>query len=467
MQHKARVLIVDDDPVILEVIGDILKTQGYQVVVAPNGGAGIRELERSYFDLVLTDLVMPDVDGMEVLDYVVTKTPKTSCIILTGHGTIKSSVEAIKKGAFDYITKPITADELLVVIEKALKFRNLEEENLRLKRELKESYGYDNLIGTSNAIRKIYDLIEKVADTDGTVLISGASGTGKELIARAIHYNSSRSDRPLVVINCGAIPEELLESELFGHEKGAFTGAYKSRIGRFEMANGGTIFLDEIGEMSPALQVKLLRVLQEKKFERVGGTKTIHVDVRIIAATNKNLTAVINKGKFREDLYYRLNVIPIKVAPLKQRKSDIPLLIDYFLKNFQKGEEKRITGFSPEAMDAMLRYDWPGNVRELENVIKRLTILCDGEVAKVEDLPEHIPQKRGSIHPSEEVFLENGVTLHQAVEDYEKRLILDALERSNWVKTRAAKLLNINRTTLVEKIKKQNLAETASAASLK
>jgi len=459
----ARVLIVDDDPVILEVIGDILKKNGYEVVAAPNGVAGIRELERKYFDVVLTDLVMPDVDGMEVLDHVVTTSPKAICIILTGHATIKSSVEAIKKGAFDYITKPITGDELLVVLEKALKFRNLEEENLRLKKELQQTYGYDNLVGTSNPIKKIYDLIEKVADTDGTVLISGASGTGKELIARAIHYNSSRSERPLVVINCGAIPEELLESELFGHEKGAFTGAYKSRIGRFEMANGGTIFLDEIGEMSPALQVKLLRVLQEKKFERVGGTKTIHVDIRIIAATNKNLTTAINKGKFREDLYYRLNVIPMKVPPLKQRKSDIPLLIDHFMKKFQKGAEKKITGFSPEAMDAMLKYDWPGNVRELENVIKRLTILCDDEVVTVDDLPEHIPRKGRVVRVVEEDFLEKGETLHDAVEDYEKRLILGALERSDWVKTKAAKLLNINRTTLVEKIKKQNLTESASA----
>jgi DNA-binding NtrC family response regulator len=459
----ARVLIVDDDPVILEVIGDILKKNGYEVVAAPNGAAGIRELEQKYFDLILTDLVMPDVDGMEVLNHVVSTSPKATCIILTGHGTIKSSVEAIKKGAFDYITKPITAEELLVVIEKALKFRNLEEENIRLKKELQQTYGYDNLVGTSNAIKNIYDLIEKVADTDGTVLISGASGTGKELIARAIHYSSSRCDRPLVVINCGAIPEELLESELFGHEKGAFTGAYKSRIGRFEMANGGTIFLDEIGEMSPALQVKLLRVLQEKKFERVGGTKTIHVDVRIIAATNKNLTTAINKGKFREDLYYRLNVIPMKVPPLKQRKSDIPLLIDHFLKKFQKGAEKKITDFSPEATDAMLKYDWPGNVRELENVIKRLTILCDDEVVTVDDLPEHIPHKGRAIRVVEEDFLEKGVTLHEAVEDYEKRLILGALERSDWVKTKAAKLLNINRTTLVEKIKKQNLTESASA----
>jgi len=406
----ARVLIVDDDPVILEVIGDILKKNGYEVVAAPNGAAGIRELERKYFDLVLTDLVMPDVDGIEVLNHVVSTTPKAICIILTGHGTIKSSVEAIKKGAFDYITKPITGDELLVVIEKALKFRNLEEENIRLKKELQQTYGYDNLVGTSNAIKNIYDLIEKVADTDGTVLISGASGTGKELIARAIHYNSSRCDRPLVVINCGAIPEELLESELFGHEKGAFTGAYKSRIGRFEMANGGTIFLDEIGEMSPALQVKLLRVLQEKKFERVGGTKTIHVDVRIIAATNKNLTTAINKGKFREDLYYRLNVIPMKVPPLKQRKSDIPLLIDHFLKKFQKGAKKKITDFSPEAMDAMLKYDWPGNVREVENVIKRLTILCDDEVVTVDDLPEHIPHKGRAVRVVEEDFLEKGET---------------------------------------------------------
>ncbi len=463
----ARVLIIDDDPVILEVIGEILKTHGYHVAAAPNGGAGIRELERNYYDLVLTDLVMPDVDGMQVLEHVVTRTPKTTCIVLTGHGTIKSSVEAIKKGAFDYITKPITADELLVVIEKALKFRNLEEENFRLKKELQQTYGYDNLIGTSNAIKKIYDLIEKVADTDGTVLISGASGTGKELIARAIHYNSSRSDRPLVVINCGAIPEELLESELFGHEKGAFTGAYKNRIGRFEMANGGSIFLDEIGEMSPALQVKLLRVLQERKFERVGGTKTIHVDIRIIAATNKNLTTALNKGKFREDLYYRLNVIPIKVPPLKQRRSDIPLLIDFFMKKFQKGREMKITGFSPEAMDAMLKYEWPGNVRELENVIKRLTILCDDQVVTGEDLPEHLPQKGRSIQPVEEDFLEDGVTLHKAVEDYEKSLILGALERSDWVKTRAAKLLNINRTTLVEKIKKQNLVETGSTSAIR
>ena len=458
-----RILVIDDDPVILEVVTEILKVNNYEVKAARSGKSGLKELEGGCYELVLTDLVMPDVGGMELLDHVTKRFPNTMCIILTGYGTIKSSVEAIKKGAFDYITKPITSSELLIVIEKALKFKNLEEENIRLRRELRDRYVYKNLIGTSKAIRKIYELIEKVADTDSTVLISGASGTGKELIARAIHYDSSRSDKPLVVINCGAIPEELLESELFGHEKGAFTGAYKARIGRFEMANGGTIFLDEVGEMSPSLQVKLLRVLQEQKFERVGGTKTIHVDVRIIAATNKNLTMAINKGRFREDLYYRLNVIPIKVPSLKHRKSDIPLLIDFFIKKFQKGTTKSITGLTPEAMDCVVEYDWPGNVRELENMIKRLTILCDNESVIVDDLPEHIQRNSRSIQQFEDDILEEGLTLDEAVKDYEKRLILEALEKSNWVKTKAAKILNINRTTLVEKIKKQNLSKTASA----
>ncbi len=458
-----RILLIDDDPVILEVIAEILGANGYEVVTAPTGESGIKELEANYYDLVLTDLVMPNGDGMDVLNHVATKLPQTMCIIFTGYGTIKNSVDAVKKGAFDYITKPVTSDELLVVMEKALKFKNLEQENIRLKKELKQKYKYDNIIGTSKALKTVYVLIEKVADTDSTLLISGASGTGKELIARAVHYNSSRSDKPLVVINCGAIPEQLLESELFGHEKGSFTGAYKSRVGRFEMANGGTIFLDEIGDMSPALQVKLLRVLQEQKFERVGGTKTIHVDVRIIAATNKNLTIAINKGKFREDLYYRLNVIPIKVPSLKQRRSDIPLLIDYFMKRFQRGKAKRITGFSPQAMAAMVGYGWPGNVREVQNVINRLTILCDNEVVGFDDLPDHIQQNSRSVQPAEEDIFEEGLTLDQAVKDYEKRLILEALEKSSWIKTKAAKVLNIKRTTLVEKIKKQNFTESAAA----
>ena len=458
-----KILVIDDNPDILKLIVDILKSNDYEVTAAPGGEAGIRELESDNYAMVLTDLIMPDVSGMEVLDHLIAKSPKTMCIILTGHGSIKSSVEAIKKGAFDYITKPVSASDILLSVEKALKFKSLAEENIRLKKELRGQYKYTNLVGTSRAIKLIFDLIEKVADTDGTVLITGASGTGKELIARALHYNSSRSDKPLVVINCGAVPEALLESELFGHEKGAFTGAHKSRVGRFEMANCGTIFLDEIGEMSPSLQVKLLRVLQEQKFERVGGTKTIHVDLRIVAATNKNLTAAINKEKFREDLYYRLNVIPIKVPGLKQRKSDIPLLIDHFLKKFQKGRKKKITKFSPEVMDAMYAYDWPGNVRELENVVKRFTILCENSVVIFDDLPESIRESSQSIQPVKEVILEKDLNLNEAVQNYEKSIILEALEQSSWVKSKAAKLLNINRTTLVAKIKKQNLDEVASA----
>jgi DNA-binding NtrC family response regulator len=459
----ARILVIDDDPVVLGVIAQMLRVNGYEVVAAPSGESGIKELESDHYELVLTDLMMPETDGMEVLESVVSQFPNTKCIILTGYGSIRSSVEAVKMGAFDYITKPIQSGELLATIERALKFKNLEEENIRLKKELRHLQKYDNIIGTSKAIQEIYSLIEKVADTDSTVLISGPSGTGKELVARAIHYHSSRSNKPLVVINCGAIPETLLESELFGHEKGAYSGAYRTRIGRFEVANGGTIFLDEVGEMSPALQVKLLRVLQDQKFERVGGVKTIHVDVRILAATNQDLVSAINKGTFREDLYYRLNVIPIDVPPLKDRKSDIPLLIDSFMKKFQKGKDKRIKEFTVEAMHAMCAYDWPGNVRELENVIKRLTILCDNEMVSSYDLPEHIAQGSLPTQEPEERILKEGLNLNEAVRHYEKRLIDEALKKSKGVKTRAAKLLNIKRTTLVEKLKKQNFSESACA----
>lgn len=458
----AKILLIDDSPDILKSLAYVLEANGYDVTKAANGKLGIKALKNNEYDLVLTDLKMPEAGGLEVLDYLMHHSPQTLCIILTGYGTIENSVAAIKMGAFDYITKPVKTSGLLVAVEKALKFKSLKEENIRLKKELRGKYKSTELIGTSQPMRQVYDLIEKVADTDGTVLITGATGTGKELIARAIHYNSHRSDKLLVVINCGAIPEALLESEIFGHEKGAFTGAHKNRVGRFEMANGGTLFLDEIGEMSPALQVKLLRVLQEQKFERVGGTKTIHVDVRIIAATNKNLTTAINNEKFREDLYYRLNVIPIKVPNLNRRKSDIPLLINHFLKKFQKAKNQKITGFSPEALDAMIAFEWRGNVREVENVIERLTILCDNPIVAFDDLPENIQESHLSIQPAEEVILDKELNLQDAVRDYEKRIILEALEKSNWIKSKAAKLLNINRTTLVAKIKTQNLEDTAS-----
>lgn len=456
-----KILIVDDDPEILEVIAEILHQGGYDVDQAADGRKAIRRIEDDFYDLVITDLNLPKVDGMKVLQYVVEQSPDTMCVILTGYGTIKGSVEAIKMGAFDYISKPVKSDEILIVVEKALKFRQLERENSLLKQQLRKKYRFENFIGDSGAIQKVFELIEKVADTDSTVLITGESGTGKELIAKAIHYNSYRRDNPMVVINCGAIPEELLESELFGHEKGAFTGAHKMRVGRFELANGGTIFLDEIGDMSPNLQVKLLRVLQEQKFERVGGTRTLEIDVRIIAATNKNLINAVNKGTFRQDLYYRLNVIPMKVPPLRLRKSDIPLLIDFFIKKFTKQNRKRISGLTQGAQDALMAYSWPGNVRELENLIERLIILSNGDSIEFDDIPESIKGKGARIESIEVKIPKSGIVFDRAVEEYEKKLILQALSETNWVKTKAAKLLNINRTTLIEKMKKKNLYKPA------
>lgn len=459
-----NILVIDDDPVDAKMIVSVLKNKGYEAAFVTDGASGVRELENNRYDLVLTDLMMPDFDGMGVLNHVTEKFPATKCVILTGYATIKSSVEAIKKGAFDYITKPISSGELLISVEKALKFKNLEEENIRLKRELKKRYSHTNIIGTSKPMQNIYDMIGKVADTDITVLIHGPSGTGKELIAKAIHYDGARSGKPLIVINCGAIPESLLESELFGHEKGAFTGAHTSRTGRFEMANGGTIFLDEIGEMSPALQVKLLRVLQDQRFEKVGGTRTIHTDVRIIAATNKNLTAAINNNTFREDLYYRLNVVSIKAPSLKQRRSDIPLLINHFLKKFQKSGRETALTFDPETMNCLMEYDWPGNVRELENVIKRVTVLCENSVIGIEDLPEHIIPEEPSLLKHESLPSADSISsLDSAVKDFERKLILDALDKCDGVKSKAAKLLNIKRTTLVEKMKKQNFPNSACA----
>jgi DNA-binding NtrC family response regulator len=459
-----KILVVDDDTDVLEVISDILNQAEYEVDQAKDGREAIQRVENDFYDLVVTDLNLPQVDGMKVLEYVIDQSPGTMCIIITGYGTIKSSVEAIKKGAFDYISKPIKSDEILLVVEKALKFRQLERENTLLKQQLRKKYQFDNFIGDSKPIQKVFELIERVADTDSTVLITGESGTGKELIAKAIHYNSYRRDKPMIVINCGAIPEELLESELFGHEKGAFTGAHKMRVGRFEMANGGTIFLDEIGDMSPNLQVKLLRVLQEQKFERVGGTRTLEIDVRIIAATNKNLINAVNKGKFRQDLYYRLNVIPMKVPPLRMRKSDIPLLVEFFVAKFNKQKQKHIVGFTQEAMNALMEYSWPGNVRELENLVERLVILASSDKIDLDDVPDSIKGKGEKVESIEVKIPKDGIVFEHAVEEYEKKLILQALSETNWVKTKAAKLLNINRTTLIEKMKKKNLHNSAMAS---
>ena len=464
MKSNARILVLDDDEDLLEFMKDMLhRNPHYEVTTYFDSKRGMAALTPGAFDLVITDLNMPGIGGMEILDHVVNHTPETMCIILTGYGSIPNAVLAVKKGAFDYITKPVSTPTFLTYVENALKVKQLKQQTGDEDKPRGRDSVYGNFIGTSPAIKKIHHLIEKVADTDSTILVTGASGTGKELIVRTIHKLSSRKEQPFIAVNCGAIPEALLESEIFGHEKGAFTGAHKKRVGRFEMAHKGTIFLDEVAEMSPALQVKLLRVLQEKVIERVGGTQSIAVNARIIAATNRDLAVAVKDGSFREDLFYRLNVIPIHVPDLVHRRSDIPLLIDFFLDKFQRGRDKDIHSFSSEAMDALLRHDWPGNVRELENLIKRMIILCENPIVALEDLPEHFQEKTSSpLQPEEQPLIRKGMTLSDAVKDYENKLILNALEKSDGVKAKAARILNIKRTTLVEKIKKNKMLDTDS-----
>ncbi len=459
---ETKVLVVDDEAKIRDYFTDFLQRQNFDVATAVNGEVAISMLAQDYYDVVLIDLNMPKVDGMTVLRHLVDHHYDSIGIILTGYATIRNAVEAMKVGAFDYLAKPAKMEEVLMVINRALEFRALRRENLALKKQLKKKYKFENFIGDSSQMNKVFRIIEKVADSDSTVLILGESGTGKELVARAIHYHSVRRDKPLIPVNCGAIPEELLESELFGHEKGAFTNAIRTRIGRFELADGGTIFLDEVAEMSPHLQVKLLRVLQEHEFERLGSTKTIKSDVRILAATNKDLEKLIEEGTFREDLYYRLKVIPIEIPPLRERRSDIPLLVHHFLEVMTKAKNKKIKGVPKEVLNSLANYDWPGNVRELENIIERMVILSEGDQFTLEDLPEKIAERQPTVMEMQTGIPDEGFSLSLAMSEYERRLIINALEKADWVKNRAAKLLNMNRTTLVEKIKKQGIAREST-----
>ena len=462
--NKATILVIDDDLGILQILQEILEADGYAVVTARDGESGIKQLQDQNFDLTLTDLAMPGLGGMEVLQYLTQHRPECPCIIITGYGTITSAVAAMRQGAYSYLAKPVDASELRLVVARALEHHYLKRENIQLKKQLHQRYGFANMVGQSAAITRVFDLIRKVADTDSTVLVQGESGTGKELIAHAIHYNSSRRDGPLIPVNCAAIPEELLESELFGHERGAFTHALRTRLGRFEQADGGTIFLDEISEMSPSLQVKILRVLQDHAFERIGGVKTIRVNIRVIAATNKELETLVAENRFREDLYYRLNVIPITVPPLRERASDIPLLVQHFLSEFSRKRKRPRKRFSPGGMDLLLRYSWPGNVRELENLVERLVILTEGEVIEVADLPEKFQAGSKAVPVAFEEIPAGGADLNAAVQALERHLILQALEKSHWVKSRAARLLHLNRTTLLEKMKKQNIAAAPTLA---
>jgi len=458
-----RILLIDDSPEILDSLSESLQNEGFDVETCSDGERGISLMDKKFYDLVITDLMMPDMDGMAVLKHVRGNSPDSICIILTGFGTIRNAVEAVKLGAFDYLTKPVKLDEILITLKRAIEFRDLKRENLNLRSQLKKKYKFENIIGDCEKTRQIFETIEKVADTDNTILILGESGTGKELIAKAIHYNSYRREGPFVPVNCAAIPTELLESELFGHEKGAFTNAIRTRIGRFELANGGTIFLDEIGDMPANLQSKLLRFIQERQFERVGGIKTVKVDIRVIAATHQDLKLAVQQKKFRQDLYYRLNVIPIFVPPLRERKEDIPLLVHHFLSQFNRTKNRRIRGIDPETLNRLISYHWPGNVRELENNIERMIILTNNEIIQVEDLPEKFHSLTSDEAPRPVEIPDAGISLDTAVSDYERKLILEALNKTGWVKNKAAQLLNLNRTTLIEKIKRQNLQRPSSS----
>lgn len=454
---EKSILVVEDEVSTRDTMLDLLSEVGYEVKGAQDGVEAMEMVEEHSFNLVITDLKMPKGDGLQVLEEVKKVNPQIMVIICTGYGTVDTAVKAMRLGAYDYITKPIKTEEMKLVVQRAMDYQRLQAENVLLQKQLKAKYRFKNLIGDSDLMQQVFQFIEKIAATSSTVLICGESGTGKELVAKAIHYNSDRKNEPMIPVNCGAIPEDLLESELFGYEKGAFTGALKTRIGRFELADRGTIFLDEIGDMSPALQVKILRVLQEHEFERVGGVKSIKVDIRIIAATHRDLEQAVKQGLFREDLYYRLNVIPITIPPLRERRSDIPLLTHHFMKKFNRGKKQNVKGVSPESMNHLLRYQWPGNVRELENIIERLVILKGEGIIEKEDLPEKLLGTEWTEGTPSLEIPESGISFNTAVSEFERKLILRALNKTNWIKNRAAKLLQLKRTTLIEKMKKIQL----------
>jgi DNA-binding NtrC family response regulator len=451
---------VDDEELYRRALERILVRSGCTVSAARDAQEAMSIVAAQPADLVLCDVKMPGVNGIELVRQIRDFDPDLPCIVITGYGTAENSVEALRAGAYWYLQKPFDQGSLDVVrrlVEQAIEHGRLKAENRRLHHQLRERYRFENIVGQSPGLRRVLELVEKVADTDATVLVRGESGTGKELIARSIHYNSRRADRMFVTVNCGAIPEELLESELFGHVRGAFTNAVSHREGRFSLAHGGTIFLDEIGDMSPNLQVKLLRVLQDRTFEPVGSSKTTSVNVRVVAATHQDLELAIKERRFREDLFYRLNVIPIEVPALRERREDIPLLVQHFLDVANQEQAKRIDGISPAALQQLVSYAWPGNVRELENLIERLVILKgEGEIGP-EDLPPPVGHGAGPHVADVPPIPEGGLDFNDVVGRYETDLILQALEQTHWNKNRAAQLLGLNRTTLIEKIKKKGL----------
>jgi DNA-binding NtrC family response regulator len=451
---KGSLLLVDDDRHVLESMAVWLREQGYRVDVAADRAAALAALARKTFDLALVDIRLPDGDGFDVLADCREKYPQTSVILLTGYGTVEAAVEAIRAGAFDFLTKPLIDEELELAIQRALNQREVIEENKNLKAQLDMRFGMENIIGHDHRMLRIFDMIDSIADTKATVLITGESGTGKSLIARAIHRRSSRRNKPFVEIACGALPETLLESELFGHVAGAFTGAAGDKLGKFMQADGGTIFLDEISTASPGMQVKLLRVLQEMEFEQVGGNKTFRVDSRVILATNEDLSQAVAAGRFRQDLFYRVNVINIELPNLRERIADIPLLAKHFLEQICQETGKKVQGFSDEAVVALQRHRWPGNVRELQNIVERAVLLGKGDKISVEDLPLNL----AAIAPIGAAPTP-GRTLKQALEAPERQIILEVLESNNWNRHATAETLGINRTTLYKKMKRLGLED--------
>ena len=449
-----KILVVDDEIGVRDSLRMIFK-KDYQVIVASSAEEAMVKIQSQEPDLIFLDIIMPDKDGMQALEEIRGVHPQMPVVMLTATKTLKTAVDAMKLGAFDYITKPFDVEELKIIAQKALETRDLRMENRRLQGEVEERYQFDNIIGKSREMREIYGTIRQIAEKNSTVLIHGESGTGKELVARAIHYNSSRRNKPFVAVNCAAIPETLIESELFGHEKGAFTDAQTRRIGHFELAHQGTLFLDEVSELSLPTQAKILRALQERDFVRVGGGKTISVDVRLISATNKNLEELMARGAFRSDLFYRINVVPLTIPPLRKRKEDIHLLVKHFLDKHAGGGKKKI---SPEAMDMLVAYDWPGNVRELENIIERIVVLSSSDLISTDDIPPSL-KTDSRVELIKLGVLDGRISFEDAEREFEKDIIVEALKKSNFVQTRAAEMLGISRRILKYKMDKYGIAE--------
>ncbi len=450
MMEKTQILIIDDEEAIRDAMSQVLSREGYEVKEAREAQEGLELFQRENFHLVFLDLKLPGMKGMDVLTRMKEVSPETPVIIITGYSSIESAVEAMKKGAFDYMPKPFTPEELRVITKRALENRRLLYENIYLRQELETKIEFELVIGQSPAMQKVLDIVRRVAPTESTVLITGESGTGKELIAREIHRHSSRRRAPFVVVDCGALVETLFESELFGHVKGSFTGAYETKHGRFEVADGGTIFFDEISNISPNIQAKLLRVIQEREITRIGSNRPIKVDVRILAATNENLADLVKKGKFREDLFYRLNVVPLHLPPLRERKEDIPLLAQHFLQKYNRRAKKNIKGITSRALKSLMEYDWPGNVRELENTIERAVVLARGDMIDLEDLIPH----GISAQPS---YFSPWMPPFRPLAEIEKEYIKAVLKEHKGNKSTAAKILGIDRKTLWAKIKKYKI----------